>query len=266
MKNVVVILGSPRKGDSYDVCTDIGEKLKLHDVSLEYIELSKMNIKFCRGCNQCFTKMPGTCPIEDDLDMIIERMKNADGLILASPVYAYQVTALMKNFFDRIAYMTHRPIIVQKPFMTVVTTVGGGIKETDSYMKLMGRSLGGTHVGSVSVKAPQYFKKNDFIQIYNHNYFIKTQKHLLYCCDVITKAIKSDIVKKPTVADIFMFQAMKSKTYTSKVDYNYWAERGWLTQSYYMEEGVGLYKKALGKATGWIIERMWKRMVGRKLV
>ena len=47
--------------------------------------------------------------IKDDALMIREEMLNADGLIFVSPVYAHQVTALMKNFIDRFAYVLHRP-------------------------------------------------------------------------------------------------------------------------------------------------------------
>ena len=61
--------------------------------------------------------------------MIREEMLNADGLIFVSPVYAHQVTALMKNFIDRFAYVLHRPCFLDKAALIISTTELTGLED-----------------------------------------------------------------------------------------------------------------------------------------
>jgi len=61
--------------------------------------LDNCRINFCKGCKQCETDL--RCVQKDDMDRIIENIKNADLLVLASPSYWGDVTAQMKVFIDR---------------------------------------------------------------------------------------------------------------------------------------------------------------------
>lgn len=65
----------------------------------EVVELSKCNIEYCVGCNRCLGKPE--CTVQDDMQELYEKMKAADGIILASPNYFANVTARMKCFMDR---------------------------------------------------------------------------------------------------------------------------------------------------------------------
>ena len=69
--------------------------------------------------------------------MIIDKMKAADGLILASPVYSHMVSALMKNLFDRFGYYAHRPEFFDKYAMSMVTCSGYGGDHATQYMDKM---------------------------------------------------------------------------------------------------------------------------------
>jgi multimeric flavodoxin WrbA len=84
-----------------------------------------MNILLCRGCRACFDHGEEACPLHDDLPLIRSRMDDADALILASPVYVDDVSGLVKNWMDRLAYLSHRPAMGGKYAFTVAT-VGGG--------------------------------------------------------------------------------------------------------------------------------------------
>jgi multimeric flavodoxin WrbA len=108
---IVVIMGSPRKKDSYEICKKIEKELISLDneAEFDYIYLSKQNIQDCKGCCICFQKSELGCPCRnDDLNSMKERIFSADGLIIASPVYAYQITAQLKRFIDRMSYQFHR--------------------------------------------------------------------------------------------------------------------------------------------------------------
>lgn len=75
------------------------EEARAAGAQTELIELATCDIRFCVGCNKCLGQK--TCTINDDMTKIMEALKEADGIILASPNYFANVTARMKNFMDR---------------------------------------------------------------------------------------------------------------------------------------------------------------------
>jgi len=96
-----------------------------------------LNFELCRGCYGCVLKGEDKCPIKDDRDMIINEIKDADGVIFSSPVYSHMVSALMKNFFDRFGYMAHRPQFFDKYALSLVTCSGYGAEDALKYMDKM---------------------------------------------------------------------------------------------------------------------------------
>ena len=66
---ILVLLGSPRKQDGYKVCKMLEEKVKSKgevEFEFEYINVSRLHIEECRGCELCLTKGESYCPIKDD--------------------------------------------------------------------------------------------------------------------------------------------------------------------------------------------------------
>ncbi|MBB6216012.1 multimeric flavodoxin WrbA [Anaerosolibacter carboniphilus] len=99
-KNWIAVIGSPRKGKNTDLLTDyIISGLREKDIVVEKFYLDNRNISTCNGCEYCISA--GICNIQDKLSEIIEHMKKADGYILASPSYNYNMTAQMKALLDR---------------------------------------------------------------------------------------------------------------------------------------------------------------------
>jgi len=120
--HVLAIIGSPRKGHSYELVGQIGELLGQDgQTTVERVLLGAMDLKLCRGCYVCQSRGECFCPLEDDLTALVARMKAADGLLLVSPVYTGNVSAQMKNLMDRLAWAAHRPIFIGKPAMLVAT-------------------------------------------------------------------------------------------------------------------------------------------------
>lgn len=103
---VLGINGSHRAGKgtaallraALDGATEQGAALGV-PVDCELVELSKLDIGFCIGCNRCLAQT--CCALSDDMDGLYDRMRTADAILLASPDYFGTVSARTKNFMDR---------------------------------------------------------------------------------------------------------------------------------------------------------------------
>lgn len=134
---IVGISGSPRANGNTDIL--VQEALKAASemsVKTEFIPLSGKKIKPCNGCGTCRTESSkGICAIkDDDVPRIYEAMKEADGIIVASPVYFLSVTAQIKALFDRSVILRYakgipqdRPGVPGGPEFLLKNKVGGAI-------------------------------------------------------------------------------------------------------------------------------------------
>lgn len=133
---ILAIIGSPKgKGNSYRVTKEVEGRMKeIEDVSFEYIFLKDVDLQMCRGCFSCVVKGENFCPIKDARAEIEDKMLKADGVILVTPCYCQNVSALLKNFIDRFAYVFHRPRFFNQKAMILATSGGSGLKETLDYL------------------------------------------------------------------------------------------------------------------------------------
>ena len=103
---ILAIVGSPRtRGNTNYLVDSALEEAALLGVETEKVVLSELEIKPCVGHDNCSTFKK--CSQNDDMNLLLEKFLDADGIILATPVYWYNVTAQMKTFIDRnyFAYM-----------------------------------------------------------------------------------------------------------------------------------------------------------------
>ena len=99
-KKVLIISSSLRSGSNSEILArevEKGAKDAGHDV--EFLCLKDKNIQFCRGCLACQKTMK--CVIKDDMADMIEKVKNADVLVFANPIYYYELCGQLKTFLDR---------------------------------------------------------------------------------------------------------------------------------------------------------------------
>lgn len=97
---ILAIAGSPRpKGNTnYLVDLALDEATKM-GADTEKIVLSQYKVNPCQGHDECPSFE--SCLQKDDAGWILDRFREADGVILATPVYYYNVSAQMKAFIDR---------------------------------------------------------------------------------------------------------------------------------------------------------------------
>lgn len=100
MKKILAISTSLHVKSNSEILLDAfvkGAKESGNDV--EKISLKGKNISFCKGC--CVCQKTLKCVIKDDAVDIVEKMKNADVILWASPLYYYDVSGQMKTLIDR---------------------------------------------------------------------------------------------------------------------------------------------------------------------
>ena len=102
---VIGIVGSPRKNGNTELLTTRALKaIAAEGLDVELIPLANLDIRPCNDCRVCCQEE--LCSIEDDLFPIYLKMKEADGIILASPVYFGSATALIKALIERTGYIS----------------------------------------------------------------------------------------------------------------------------------------------------------------
>lgn len=99
--NILVVTGSPRKNGNTEIMASAFVKSAReagHEVTVK--ELSTLKVEPCLACTYCFTH-DGVCIQNDDMNSILTDLSQADMLVLASPVYWFDVSAQTKCFIDR---------------------------------------------------------------------------------------------------------------------------------------------------------------------
>jgi len=100
---VIAINGSPRKeGNTFHALMGVGQQLQESGINFEILQIGNQPIRGCMACGVCAKNRDEKCSItSDSVNDSIQAMKDADGIILASPVYFAGIAGTMKSFLDR---------------------------------------------------------------------------------------------------------------------------------------------------------------------
>ena len=99
--NILVVTGSPRKGGNTEIMADVfAETAKTSGHEVIVRRLSALKVAPCLDCTYCFTH-DGVCIQKDDMNDILQDLNQADLLVLASPIYWFDISAQTKCFIDR---------------------------------------------------------------------------------------------------------------------------------------------------------------------
>lgn len=100
---VIAINGSPRKEGNTTILMDtVLAELKKEGIETEQIQLGGKTVHGCTACMKCFENRNKRCTIDNDImNEIINKMLEADGIIIGSPTYFSNVTSEVKALIDR---------------------------------------------------------------------------------------------------------------------------------------------------------------------
>ncbi len=242
---ILAIMGSPRKtGNTYKVTRKVEERMKqLGDVEFEYVFLKDVRLGTCLGCQLCLDKGEDNCPLKDDRAMLAEKMQGADGVVFTSPTYTFNVTGLMKNFFDRFAYSCHRPRFFKSAMVLTTSGLGTGASLMLISFALTPGTWGFKVARSLSVVTngmPEFNPPAD-----------KTDKKIRMAAEKFYRAVAAGR-PKPGLFDMAMFMTAQPrirKVPRDNFDHRYWEGRGWLEEDacYYYDPQAGMPKRILAR-------------------
>jgi len=128
-KNILILAASPRaNGNSDSLSKQFLQGAKAAGNEVELVFLREKKIAYCIACDGC-KRNPGICIHQDDMSAILEKMIQADVIVLATPVYFYTMDAQMKTLIDRtVARYTE---ICDKEFYFIVTAADPNVENME---------------------------------------------------------------------------------------------------------------------------------------
>jgi len=123
---VIAFNGSARKnGNTAILIREVFSELDAEGIATEMIQLAGKTIRGCTACGKCFENKNERCAIDNDCaNKCIEKMVEADGIILASPTYFADVTAEIKALIDRAGYVSRaNPDLLKRKIGAAVVAV-----------------------------------------------------------------------------------------------------------------------------------------------
>lgn len=236
----LVIHGSPRKGNTWDVLNLVKNEIEVNlDIDFEYVELRKENLPLCIGCFNCIYKGEDKCPHREVMEKIIKSIKEADALIITSPVYSMQISGLLKNFIDHMSYNFHRPSLFTKKALVITTTAGAGHKDAAQYVKNVLCYWGFNHIETL----PIAYRSMELTE--------KNKEKILKGAKKFSEELKSQKLHKPSLKSVVMFnlwKAMSQEKYEEgSADYDYWHSEEMREGAFSSQVPIGAVEKIIGK-------------------
>ncbi len=129
-KKVLILSGSPRKGGNSDLlCGEFARGAQENGNEVEIIRVAAKKIAPCSGCYYCRAHN-GECAHKDDMAEVLQKMIDADVIVMASPVYFYSIDAQLKAVIDRTVARWLE--VKNKDFYYVVTMADEDVSSADT--------------------------------------------------------------------------------------------------------------------------------------
>lgn len=253
MKILFCVGSYRRSGNTAHVAALVEEELRrlAADASItlevETVFLGHEQIGLCRGCRVCFDQGEERCPLHDDFQPVKAKMVEADGIVVASPVYVNDVSGTMKNWIDRLAHVCHRPQFAGK-CSYLITTIGGG--PSSHALRTLGSALqtwGFYIVGQKGFKTGALMDKAALRARYQAD-AAKIAKRLF-------DAIHRRRFTNPSFLALMTFriqQRVWQHAGHDSFDYRYWENQGWLAsdRDFYIAHHANRAKVLLARLAG----------------
>ena len=99
---ITVLNGSPRKQNTAAMVDAFAGGAKAAGHEVEVIQVGRLKIGGCLGCEYCHGKGEGKCIQKDDMEKVMPAYKDCDMIVFASPIYYFDVTAQLSAAIQRV--------------------------------------------------------------------------------------------------------------------------------------------------------------------
>ncbi|MBR3296735.1 MAG: flavodoxin family protein [Firmicutes bacterium] len=133
---VLIINGSPRADGN--TARAIAEMKKIFDaegVETDVMQVGNKAIRGCIGCRRCADL--GRCVFDDEVNVAAEKLKAADGLVIASPVYYANPNGTLVSFLDRLFFSRNFDVTMKVAASVAIARRGGAASTFDALNKFI---------------------------------------------------------------------------------------------------------------------------------
>lgn len=257
----LIINGSPHKGNTWKLVEVAKEAIQKENPSavFEEIHLAEEKLPFCIGCSNCFRLGHEKCPHGESMMKIIKAMEAAEGVIFASTTYFRRETSILKNLFDHLCFMTHRPHFFTSKALIITTTGGVGGKAAAKGIASFLKSIGFNRCYLFSIAALSW-------NAYQVN--SKTKSKLIRITGKFVKDVRSGHLHSPSCLLLIPYNLFRgmSLAYQKGMDYEtqdgvYWTDEDRKKGVYDSDVKIPFYKKPFGQ-----LFYLMGKYVGRKMI
>ena len=239
---VTAFVGSARKKHTFDATEMFLKKLQhMGNIEYEIVQLSDYDLKPCIGCKTCMDRDEMSCPLKDDREVLIQKLKDSDGVVIASPNYLFHESALIKIFLERISFYSHRPYFFSKTFSSIVSQGMMGGRDIVKYLNFVGDRIGFNVVRGSCVKTLEPMTE-------------KGKKKIEKTIEKHSRKFYSRLTRKdfptPSLFKLMIFRM--SRTSIRHIldgnfrDHNYFSSMGWFESDYYYPVSLSPFKRVMG--------------------
>ena len=138
---VLLINGSPHeKGCTFTALSEVSKVLEEEKIETELFWIGNKPVQGCVACGQCLSNT-SACAFDDDVNLVIQKMKQSDGLVLGAPVHYAAVNGAMTSFCDRL-FHAQKTLFSSKPGAAVVSARRAGttaaLDQLNRYFPIVG--------------------------------------------------------------------------------------------------------------------------------
>jgi multimeric flavodoxin WrbA len=218
---IIAIVSSPRRGKSNTnlLVNSALEAAKNNGAETEIIDVTGLNIKYCIGCGVCWKS--GKCCLSDDLQTVLDKIRDANGVIFSSPVYVNNMTAQLKTLLDRMTSPLHCQFLDGKYISSIVTAGSGDDDTVISMIAEFAIQCGATILDGIGAA---FIKPGSFDEA--------KIKSAVLGKEMVTAIAEYKIFPEQTEAREKSRQRFARTVSFQKNlwqhDYQYWVDKGWL--------------------------------------
>ena len=152
-KKIIILNGSPRKtGNTAALTSEFAKGAREAGNTVTEFFLGSMNIHGCKGCFGGGKNPDSPCVQKDDMDKIYPVYKEADIVVLASPLYYWTISGQLKTAFDRLFAVAECDPNYRNPrkeSVLIMAAEGHGFEESEYWYDRLEKHLGWKSLGKI---------------------------------------------------------------------------------------------------------------------